>query len=267
MKKLFEEGILSGNGTGQGGGSSLPFNKGFYTYGNTGEPGITFTPTGEEKLKTYKGLKHSKKEMKKRKMKKFKEFIKEDATATAGNTGGMGAVSAATPSATPGDVAGSISGSGDIGTTLGTFSKKPANIYKNKNKKKKKKNKKIKNFENFDQEIDNFTARYYDNYDDEDMSKYRNDINEDLVDYYTFECSGSPSPYFKTKADFFNFMENNGFKHSTLTKKTDMLIVADKNQNTLKYKKAERYGVPVYTYREAKVKVKEMGKKMNKYNL
>lgn len=195
-------------------------------------------------------------------MKKFKEFIKEDATATAGNTGGMGAVVAAIPSGTPGDVAGSTPGSGDIGATLGTYSKSPA-----KWSNKKKKNKKLKSFEDYESEIDNFTARYYDNFDDEDMSKYRNDINEDLVDYYTFECSGSPSPTFKTKAEFFDFMENNGFKHTTLNKKTDMLIVTSKDQGTLKVQKAEKYGVPVYTYREAKVKVKEMANRVSKYNL
>lgn len=264
MKKIFESEVSTGNMSGKGDGASLPFGKGYYQSGNTGKPGISFTPEGEEGIKTYKNSEHSKKKLKKKmkKMKKFKEFIKEDATATAGNTGGMGAVTAANPSGTPGDVAGSTIGSGDIGTTLGTFGKKPANIYKKKNKKKK-----IKNFENFEQEIDNFTARYYDNFDDEDMSKYRNDINEGLVDYYTFECSGSPSPYFKTKAEFFKFMEDNGFKHTTLTKKTDMLIVADKDQGTLKCQKAEKYGVPVYTYQKAKIKVKEMSKNVSKFNL
>ena len=199
----------------------------------------------------------------------FKDFIKEDATITAGNTGGMGPVVSSQPGNSPGET-GTI-GSGDIGASLGTFTKKPANIYKKKKKKKEmlKKMKRIKNFENFEQEIqvDNFTARYYDNFDDEDMSKYRNDINEDLVDYYTFECSGSPNPTFKTKAEFFDFMENNGFKHTTLNKKTDMLIVTSKDQGTLKVQKAEKYGVPVYTYREAKVKVKEMSNRVSKYNL
>jgi hypothetical protein len=74
MKKIFEEQeVSSGNATGQGGGASLPFNKGFYQSGNSGEPGITFTPTGERTLKTYKMMKHSKKNLKK-KMKHLKAF-------------------------------------------------------------------------------------------------------------------------------------------------------------------------------------------------
>ena len=149
MKKLFEEGTISGNGTGQGGGASLPFNKGYFQSGNSGEPGITFTPTGERRSKKYKEEISSRKKMKERQkkkalMKKFKEF-NEDATATLGNSGGMGGVVAANPSSTPGNVAGSSIGSGDVGQTLGTYTKPGVKM----KKKKKNKREKIKSFENF----------------------------------------------------------------------------------------------------------------------
>lgn len=261
--KIFEEGTISGNATGKGGGASLPFNKGYYQSGNSGEPGITFTPTGEDTVKTYKMMKHSKKNMKKKKMKHLKKF--EDANATAGNTGGMGNIVSAIPSSTPGDIAGSTPGSGDIGHSFGTFIKSAPNL-----KKKNKKMKKLQTFSNFvKEEIDNFTARYYDNYDDEEPAANEDDLQEfspknkkiqmyeKLIDHYTFECSGSPSPTFKTKAEFFDFMENHGFKHTTLTKNTDILIAADEDLGTLKCKKAEKYGIPIYSYNDA-FKRKEM---------
>jgi hypothetical protein len=65
-------------------------------------------------------------------MKKFKEF-NEDACATMGNANGMGAVVAAQPSSTPGDVSGGTPGSGDVGQTLGTYTK-PASKLKKKKK-------------------------------------------------------------------------------------------------------------------------------------
>lgn len=111
-------------------------------------------------------------------MKKFEEFIKEDATATAGNTGGMGAVVAAQPSSTSGDVAGSSIGSGDIGQTLGTYYKPTINM----KKEKKKKLKRVTSFEDFQHknessEIDNLTARYYDDFDDEEEPATESDLN------------------------------------------------------------------------------------------
>lgn len=87
-----------------------------------------------------------------KKINNFKIFIKENtANATAGNTGGMGNVVSASPSPTPGDVANSIPGSGDIGSTLGTYTKKPLNL-NNKNSKKKKKKKNLKNKSNYSNE-------------------------------------------------------------------------------------------------------------------
>ncbi len=84
---------------------------------------------------------------------------------------------------------------------------------------------------------------------------------------YTYECSGSPKPTFKTKADFNEYMNSNGFKKSTLNKKTDMLIVQYKGQGTLKEIKAQKYGIPIYTYRESKGKIKDMAEEMEKYNM
>lgn len=76
--KIFEQEVSSGNATGKGGGASLPL-QGYYKYGNTGEPGITFTPTGKKGITNYKNSKHSKKELKKReKMKHLKKFEEID---------------------------------------------------------------------------------------------------------------------------------------------------------------------------------------------
>jgi len=135
----------------------------------------------------------------------FEEIIKEDATATAGNTNGMGAVSAATPSSTPGDTAGSTIGSGDIGQAFGTYTKP-----KLKRKKKKKSKKHVETFDNFDpmkkEELDNYTARFYDNFDDEKEKHHeensRFELFEDFETKMTYEMSGSPKPYFKTKTEF-----------------------------------------------------------------
>lgn len=143
--KRFESEVSSGNASGKAGVASLPFGRGFYqSGGNNGSFGIGFTPSSEPNFKTYKSMKHSKKNLKK-KMKKFEEFMIEDATATLGNTGGMGAVVAAQPSSTPGDVAGSTPGSGDIGQTLGTYTKSAPNLKKDK----KKKMKNLQSFKNF----------------------------------------------------------------------------------------------------------------------
>jgi len=90
---------------------------------------------------------------------------------------------------------------------------------------------------------------------------------EGFTQNYTYECSGSPIPTFKVKSDFTHFMSENGFKKTTLTKKTDMLIVQYKGQGTLKEQKAKRYGIPIYTYSEAKRKVKQMSKDIEKFNL
>jgi len=78
--ELFKESeISSGNASGQGGGASLPFNKGYFQSSNTGEFGTAFTPTGEKKVKTFKNGEHSKKEMlKKKKKKEFLDKAKDE---------------------------------------------------------------------------------------------------------------------------------------------------------------------------------------------
>jgi len=240
MKKFESSEISSGNASGKAGTGSLPFNKGYYQSKNNNDFGVNFIPSGEPSFKNYKSLRHSKKNLKKR-MKKFKNFLKEDAFATAGNTGGMGAVVAAQPSSTPGAVNAidSIPGSGDIGHSFGTYTKFPNR------KKKKGKMKNILSFKNFNPKNE----------------------SKQFEEYYTFECSGTPKPYFKTKAEFFEFMEENGFKHSTLNKKTDMLIVESLDMGSLKCQKAEKYNIPIYTYKQAKVKVKEMSNELSKFNL
>ena len=113
--------------------------------------------------------------------------------------------------------------------------------------------------------IDNFTAQYYDNYDDEEEeTDYEVDFQnnseenlkkiqmfEDFIDKVTYEMSGSPKPYWGTKLEFQEDMSNWGYEHTTLNKNTDMLIIAHEDLGTLKCKKAEKYGIPVYTYDEA----------------
>jgi len=210
-------------------------------------------------------------------MKRFKDFLIEDAVATAGNSNGMGAVVAANPSSTPGDVGSGTMGSGDIGHRAFEPFEKP----RLKLKKKKKKKKKLENLDSFfdyNDNIDNFTAKYYDNYDDEDMSKHLNDINEDFVDKVTYEMSGKPPQYFwKHKEDFVNDMKNWGYSHTTLTKNTNMLIVTDKNLKTGKCEKAIKYNIPIYSYEDAFNKKENLYKKIirkkrlnnlvDKYNL
>lgn len=117
-------------------------------------------------------------------MKKFDEFIKEDAFVTMGNTGGMGAVLASQPGSIPGTQG--TTGSGDIGQTLSTYSKPAVNMKRH--KKKKNKFRKVESFDGFMKEenetIDNFTARYYDNYDDEEEPSYEvnlQDIEENNI--------------------------------------------------------------------------------------
>lgn len=325
MKKFENVEVFQPNGTGQGGGASLPFNKGYYTSGNSGGFGINFTPNFEPNFKTYKSMKHSKKNIK-RKMKKLKhlkeynvadplkyneielvdvffydqfngfirfigdgkkvrdhfriynygniatdnfyeeelyyqivayiyesipdgklkdavgdyykltplpeetydiasleeEDLKEEC-ATMGNSNGMGAITPSIPSSTPGDVAGSTPGSGDIGRPLGTFMKTGLYGYKPKKKKKKSKNESFRYIKMF----------------------------EEYKDKVSFEMTGSPKPYWSTKAEFVADMEKWGYSHTTLNKNTDMLIAADEDLGTLKCKKAEKYGIPIYSYKKA----------------
>lgn len=180
--KKYESEILSGGSSGLAGTSSLPYNKGFYQYGaNTGQPGIAFTPNSEPTINSYKKNKYKKKKLKYT-MKKFKEFIKEDATSTIGNSNGMGAIVAAQPSANPGSLnsVDSIPGSGDIGNSFGNTYMKNITTLKKK-KKRKGKRKRVESYDGFNYsneniEIDNFTARYYDDFDDEEEPANEQDL-------------------------------------------------------------------------------------------
>lgn len=85
---------------------------------------------------------------------------------------------------------------------------------------------------------------------------------EDFKDKVTYEMSGSPKPYWATKAEFVSDMSDWGYTHTTLNKNTDMLIVAAEDLGTLKCQKAERYGIPIYTYMEAFKKKEKLYKKV-----
>ena len=177
---------------------------------------------------------------------KFEDYnITEDATATLGNTGGMGNVVSANPSSVPGDVAGSSIGSGDIGTTLGTYTKTPLNLRK---RKKKKKKKNLKTRENLSHEENKpYNQMYVVRFSD-----YKYTKNETSGSKVTYEMSGPPPKHlWRYKSDFINDMEDWGYKHTTLTKNTDMLIVESKDLDTLKTRKAKKYNIPIYTYEEA----------------
>ena len=112
---------------------------------------------------------------------------------------------------------------------------------------------------------DNFTSRYYDRFDNEDSNKI--ELFENFSDNITFEMSGSPLPYFKTKADFVEAMQDCGYHHSTLNKKTNMLICSTEDLGTLKFQKAQKYGIPIYTYAQAKKEMKNLINTISKYNL
>jgi hypothetical protein len=77
-------------------------------------------------------------------------------------------------------------------------------------------------------------------------------MEKEYKDKVTYEMSGPPTPNLWThKADFENDMKKWGYTHTTLNKNTDMLIVQHKDLGTLKCQKAEKYGIPIYTYKEA----------------
>jgi len=70
-------------------------------------------------------------------------------------------------------------------------------------------------------------------------------------DKVSFCLTGTPKPYWSVKADFIEDMQDWGYEYTTLTKNTDMLIAADEDLGTLKCKKAEKYGIPIYSYNDA----------------
>lgn len=87
---------------------------------------------------------------------------------------------------------------------------------------------------------------------------------DESVKEKTYEMSGPPPKHlWANKKAFEEDMEKLGFIHTTLTKQTSMLICSE--EGTLKYEKAERYNIPIFTYEEAyKIFSKIIKKK--KYN-
>jgi hypothetical protein len=72
------------------------------------------------------------------------------------------------------------------------------------------------------------------------------------TDKVTYEMSGHPPAWlWQYKSDFESDMLKWGYSHGTLNKNTDMLIVESKDLGTTKCQKAEKYGIPIYTYKEA----------------
>jgi len=163
---------------------------------------------------------------------KFDRFF-EDATATLGNTGGMGSVSSAQPSSVPGDVQGGTKGSGDVGQVLGTYTKKSANL------KKRRRIKKVTELNHME-------------------------IFEDFQDeYITFEMTGSPknTNQWRYKENFVDDLSDYGFRHTSLTKKTDILCAEDEYFGSNKWNKAKSFGIPIMTYDDVWNKRKEIYKK------
>lgn len=89
---------------------------------------------------------------------------------------------------------------------------------------------------------------------------------EEYKDLVKYEMTGSPKPYWTTKAEFVEDMKNWGYQHTTLNKNTDMLIAADEELGTLKCQKAEKYGIPIYTYKEAFDKKERLYKRIIRGN-
>jgi len=149
---------------------------------------------------------------------------------------GMGAVVSAQPSATPGDVAGGTQGSGDIGHVFGTSTKTSSNL--------KRRKKRIRKVTELSQEI-----------------------FESFDDFVTFEMTGSPKDTrrWRYKEDFERDMYSHGFRHTTLTKKTDILIAEDEHFGSIKWNKAKSFGIPIMTFTEAwekreQIFIKKFGK-------
>jgi len=83
---------------------------------------------------------------------------------------------------------------------------------------------------------------------------FKNNLNESeqFIDKVTYEMTGPPPKWHWThKEDFVEDMKKWGYTHTSLTKKTDMLIAADEDLGTLKCQKAEKFGIPIYSYEDA----------------
>jgi hypothetical protein len=76
-------------------------------------------------------------------------------------------------------------------------------------------------------------------------------MEKEYKDKVTYCLTGSPKPYWAKKEEFIIDMQKWGYVYTTLTKETDMLIAADEELGTLKCQKAEKYGIPIYSYKKA----------------
>lgn len=86
------------------------------------------------------------------------------------------------------------------------------------------------------------------------FSQFQELIKEEdkYIDKVTYEMTGPPPKgHWSHKADFVEDMLKWGYTHTTLTKNTDMLIAADEDLGTLKCQKAEKFGIPIYSYEQA----------------
>ncbi len=66
----------------------------------------------------------------------------------------------------------------------------------------------------------------------------------------TFECTGSPKPYFAIKEEFFSFAKERNFNHTSLVKGTDYLITDDYNSKSSKMAKAKKLGIDIISYED-----------------
>jgi hypothetical protein len=100
------------------------------------------------------------------------------------------------------------------------------------------------------------------------MKRYIEFLKEDTYNLMetvvpkTYEMSGPPPKnLWATKAQFQIEMEKIGYTHTTLTKSTSMLICSAEDLGTLKWQKAQKYGIPIFTYEEA---FKKFAKKLQR---
>ena len=70
----------------------------------------------------------------------------------------------------------------------------------------------------------------------------------------TMEMTGSPKPFWKTKAEFVASASGCGFKAGKLTKDSKYLITDNYEAKTSKMKSAEKLGVEIITYQDFKIR-------------
>lgn len=76
-------------------------------------------------------------------------------------------------------------------------------------------------------------------------------LEEEKIDKVTYCLTGSPKPHWAYKSEFVDDMKKWGYEYTTLSRTTDMLIASNEELGTLKCQKAEKYGIPIYSYEDA----------------